>query len=521
MSENFFAKKYGLQEPQTTNNDENFFAKKYSLKTQTENNAPKKQEEKGFLGHAQDAGVSLMKGIVAVPETIVGLADIPTDGQVGKFIEEKTPIQFKETQNALNDLYTDQYKEPQKQFSEAGQNEDSLFSKVVEKGKVALSNPSMIANTVVESAPSMLAGGAIGRGLGLAIKAIKPIAAGAIGEGAVMAGQQAENIRYETDDKLLTPEQSALSVTTGALGSLFGFAGGQVAKKLGFDDLETAMASGRMNSQLVGESIQKMPLSSIPKSIIGGALTEGLVEELPQSVSEQLLQNIALDRPLDEGVDSAIVMGTLAGMAMGGGMNTVSAPLNYYQNNKAYNDQQNVTSQEQQRLADENQAKEQQQIAEQQQKIFGFGKDQPNANYDADDIYAKTGIPPSPIIDESKFASDPLSYENGIDYAQPQINTVQDQTGATQQNNENGIEYTPQPQHENWSLNNENLQNYDNSIDFESQKPTELDSQVQFNDLYGQNALDPQINYSAVSEVISEVKAAFISILSNSKDDKQ
>lgn len=456
-------------------------------------------EEKGFLGHAQDAGVSLLKGVVAVPETIVGLADIPTGGQVGKFIEEKTPIQFKQAKDALNDLQTDQYKEQQKQFSEAGQNEDSLFGKVVEKGKVALSNPSIIANTVVESAPSMLAGGAIGRGLGLASKAIKPIAAGAIGEGAVMAGQQAENIRYETEDKLLTPEQSGASIATGAIGSLFGLLGGQVAKKLGFDDLETAMASGRFNSQLVGDSIQKMPLSSIPKSIIGGALTEGLVEELPQSVSEQLLQNIALDRPLDEGVDSAIVMGTLAGMAMGGGMNTVSAPMNYYQNNKAYNEQLNATSQEQQRLTDENQAKEQQQIAEQQQKLFGFGKDQPNANYDADDIYAKTGIPPSPIIDESKFSSDPLSYENGIDYAQPQINTVQDQTSATQQNNENGIEYTPQPQYENWSINNDNPQNYDNSIDFESQKPTNLESKVQFNDLYGQNAPDPQIDYSAVS----------------------
>ncbi|MFW2013744.1 PLxRFG domain-containing protein [Acinetobacter bereziniae] len=490
MSENFFAKKYGLQEPQTTNNDENFFAKKYGLKTQTENNALKKQEEKGFLGHAQDAGAALMKGLVAVPETFVGLADTATGGHVGKFIEEDVGLDLKGAKDYWNDKHTDQYKEQQKQFDQT--------DGIIEKGKVALQNPSMIANTVVESVPSMLLGGAAAKGLGLVTK-LGAVARGAIGEGAVMAGQQATSIRNETEDGLLTPEQSALSVATGALGSLFGFAGGQVAKKLGFDDLETAMASGRMNSQLVGESIQKMPLSSIPKSIIGGALTEGLVEELPQSVSEQLLQNIALNRPLDEGVDSAIVMGTLAGMAMGGGMNTVSAPMNYYQNNKAHNEQQNATSQEQQRLTDENQVKEQQQIAEQQQKLFGFGKDQPAANFDTDDIYAKTGIPPSPIIDESKFASNPLSYENGIDYAQPQINTAQDQTDATQQNNENGIEYTPQPQHENWSLNNENPQNYDNSIDFESQKPSEIDSKVQFNDLYGQNAPEPKIDYSAVS----------------------
>ena len=112
------------------------------------------------------------------------------------------------------------------------------------------------------------------------------------------------------------------------------------------------MASGRLNSQLVGESIQKMPLSSIPKSIIGGALTEGLLEELPQSVSEQLLQNYALGKPLDEGVDSAIVMGALAGMAMGGGMNTVSAPKNYFQQNNAFNEQQNADAQPEQPASD-------------------------------------------------------------------------------------------------------------------------------------------------------------------------
>ncbi|AYO54379.1 PLxRFG domain-containing protein [Acinetobacter wuhouensis] len=398
-----------------------------------------KQQEKGFLGHAQDAGVSLLKGVVAVPETLVGLADIPTGGQVGKFIEENTPIQFKQTQDALNDLHTDQYKEQQKQFSEAGQNEDSLVGKVIEKGKVALSNPSMIFNTVVESAPSMLAGGAVGRGLGMASKAIKPIAAGAIGEGAVMAGQQAENIRYDTNDKLLTPEQSGLSIATGALGSLFGLAGGQVVRKLGFDDLETAMASGHLNSQLVGDSIQKMPLSTIPKSIIGGALTEGLLEELPQSVSEQLLQNYALGKPLDEGLDSAIVMGTLAGMAMGGGMNTVSAPVNYHQNNKAYNEQQNAIVQEQQVEADR--------IANEQQNESQIQYDN-GLDFTPTDVdqSKQTEVPqqqaydnqvnfepPAPASDSwalGEFQPERVDHGNTINYEHPALNTTEIETGS-------------------------------------------------------------------------------------------
>lgn len=60
-------------------------------------------------------------------------------------------------------------------------------------------------------------------------------------------------------------------------------------------------------------------LKSIPKQVIQGAVTEGLLEELPQSVAETIFQNLALDRPWTEGVDASVVLGTLAGGAMGAG----------------------------------------------------------------------------------------------------------------------------------------------------------------------------------------------------------
>ena len=279
---------------------------------------------------------------------------------------------------------------------------------------------------------------------------------------------------------------------------MFGYAGGQIARKLGFDDINTAMASGRLNSQQVAGEIQKIPLKSIPKSIIGGALTEGLLEELPQSVSEQILQNMALNKPLDEGVDSAIVMGTLAGMAMGGGMNTFSAPMNYVQNNRAYNEQQARIAQEQQAEADRIAAAEQQQIAEQQRKLFGFGTN-PNATLNVDDIYAKTGIPPNPVIDESKLLPNALSYQNGIDYQPPQINS--EQTSSATPINTNGVPYTPQRPSDFWSLAGDVQQDYGNSIEFESpeSKSRNLESQIQFNDTYGQDMPDPVIDYGALS----------------------
>lgn len=51
--------------------------------------------------------------------------------------------------------------------------------------------------------------------------------------------------------------------------------------------------------------------------MIEGAVSEGLLEELPQSVSEKVLQTYSLGTPLDEGVDRAAVLGALAGGLLG------------------------------------------------------------------------------------------------------------------------------------------------------------------------------------------------------------
>jgi hypothetical protein len=72
-----------------------------------------------------------------------------------------------------------------------------------------------------------------------------------------MAGSQAEQIRQETVDGRLTADQSLASVGTGALGGLFGYAGGRLAQKMGLSDVDTAMQTGRLTTQQVGEEIAK------------------------------------------------------------------------------------------------------------------------------------------------------------------------------------------------------------------------------------------------------------------------
>ena len=66
-----------------------------------------KEKNKGFLGHTQDAGASLMKGLAAVPETIIGIADIPTGGRVGKFIEQDVGLDLKGAKEYWGDKHTD------------------------------------------------------------------------------------------------------------------------------------------------------------------------------------------------------------------------------------------------------------------------------------------------------------------------------------------------------------------------------------------------------------------------------
>ena len=279
-------------------------------------------EGKGVIGHLKDTGLSALKGAIAVPELAVGVMDMMSDGAVGKTLENQDgAIGFrpKEAKQTLSNLHTDQYKAQQQEFSDAGK-DGNWVDKVVDKTKVALSNPALITNTVVESVPSMLAGGVLGRASGIA----NPVVAGAVGEGAVMAGSQAEQIRQETVDGRLTADQSLAGVTTGALGGLIGFAGGRLAQKMGIGDVDTMLVTGRAGTAEIAGEIASMPAKSLPRRMVEGAISEGFLEELPQSVSEQILQNLALDKPWSNGIEDAAVMGTLAGMAMGGGANILS-----------------------------------------------------------------------------------------------------------------------------------------------------------------------------------------------------
>lgn len=267
-------------------------------------------QDKGVTGHARDIGLSLLSGAVSVPETAVGLADLVTGGNAGKTLENQDGIfgfRPKEAKEAIAGWKTERAQKQLQDFQEA----EGIGAKFGQ----ALSNPSLVTNTVVESLPAMGAGGVVGRGIGAIAPRLAGVAGGAIGEGTVGAGLSAEQIRQQTEDGLLTPKQAGLAAATGVTTAGFGYAGGKLAQKLGLGDVDTILASG--SREVAGNK-------GVVRRVLEGALTEGLLEELPQSVSEQVLQNEALGKPLDEGVDEAAVLGLLSGGLMGGGAGLAS-----------------------------------------------------------------------------------------------------------------------------------------------------------------------------------------------------
>ena len=266
------------------------------------------EPERTVLGTAADIGITGLQTAVGVAETLTGLADIPTGGLAGKALEE-AGVKFQETQEILQAA-----KSPAQQAAERRVEEAEGF---LGTAGAALENPSVIADVVAKSAGQLLIGGPAGRlitGLGkLTGIGISRIAAAAAGEGVAAAGAAAEGIRQQTEEGRLSLEQVGLSAGIGAGTAVFGRLGAKIGAKLGIADVDVLAAGG--------DVLEAAAKKGIARRTIEGAFVEGVLEELPQSVQEQILTNIALDKEdVFEGVDKAAALGILAGGVMGAGV---------------------------------------------------------------------------------------------------------------------------------------------------------------------------------------------------------
>jgi GNAT superfamily N-acetyltransferase len=261
-----------------------------------------KQPDRTVSGSVIDAGVTALKAAIGLPEAFLGLADIPSGGTIGKFLED-AGYKPKEAKEIL-----DTYLSEAQQYANRQVKETKGFLPTI---GAALQNPSTIATAVGESLPQMLGGAGIARGILKAAPGLAPYLAGAAGEGLLGAGSAAEQIRQSTEDKLLTGKQALSAVGSGVGTAAFGVAGGKLAKKLGLDDVDTLLAGGAaQGTKSVKDFAKKATYSGI---------SEGVFEEMPQSAQETMWMNYALDKPLLDGVPEAAAMGLVTGATMGVG----------------------------------------------------------------------------------------------------------------------------------------------------------------------------------------------------------
>ena len=258
---------------------------------------------------AYDAARGIVKGTaIGLPESAIGLASIVSGGRAGQladalgFAPDKLREKFDKVYPASERL---------QKASEMFQREPSIVKKAI----AALTSPELIASTLFESAPSMIAGGLAGRALST-ITRMSPLIGSAIGEGGIGAGQSAEAMRQSTPERDLSMWQSALAASSGALTTAISRVGGKIAAKLGVDDVDALLAGAVANPAA---------RRNLVKQFTYGLIQEGLFEEGLQSPQEQAAQNIGTGKPWNKDLAESWILGTIAGSLMGGGGNLASA----------------------------------------------------------------------------------------------------------------------------------------------------------------------------------------------------
>ncbi len=258
-----------------------------------------------------DTVTAVGQGALQIPGMVTGLADIPA-GVAGfdrpfsrgaEAIGEATGFKPGQWAKDAEKAYSP---EMQEQIQNVNQAWNDPNKNALDVAKAYATNPLSTYKTVVNSLPSMAAGGALGKAA-LAGGLIKStaVAAGA-GEGAIMAGQSMDNI-----DKSVSPRTAALASTgVGVAGGVIGSQSGRIANRLGIADVDQLMASG----MAAGAGNSALPLG---KRMVAGAIQEGPIEEGSQSAIETGMQNYAEDKPITQGMGRNVVEGSIAGAAMG------------------------------------------------------------------------------------------------------------------------------------------------------------------------------------------------------------
>jgi hypothetical protein len=270
------------------------------------------QPNRTFGQWVTDVGGSVGRGAYNLFDAAAGLGDIATGGAVTPWLAGQG-LDSQKARAVLDAEMSPQARAQQQEVADA-----KGFGPTV---KAIAQNPAYAAGQVIESIPTMVAGGVAGKGVALGARALGAgtgfagLLGAGTGEGLATAGQQASQTVQQTGD--LTPGQTGLALLSGGLTGLLGAAGARVGRAFGVADIDAQMAGAN------GVDVAK----GLVNRVLAGSGIESL-EELSQSAQQQVLTNLATDRPALEGVDKQAAMGGVLGGVMGGaaGLRHPTAP---------------------------------------------------------------------------------------------------------------------------------------------------------------------------------------------------
>lgn len=281
---------------------------------------PAPDDGPGFFRSIGDVGTKILSSLPRAAESALGLVGlIPGAGEytdpAGKWLGELS-------KGIDNALLSAQQIGKEKELQERLAKHDNFVDQAKEAASFLAENPGQLPMLVAGSAGEIAAGGVYAKGLkygarGLNI-GLKPVTAGAAGEGLTIAGGVSSEIGQGGGDY---GDRVLYSGLAGLTGYGAGRLGGRI---LGSSDIDTAIA-GRTVGREAAENIAEggardllTPSPSLPRRVATGIVGEGLIEEAPQSLFEQGFTNLGLGRPFEENLGGATVLGAAAGGAMGG-----------------------------------------------------------------------------------------------------------------------------------------------------------------------------------------------------------
>lgn len=292
-----------------------------------------------------DLYLSLKSGVQQIPGAVTGLMDVPLAGITGERVADFaadrlgeltgfTPAQWAKNTAAQ---HTQKYRDAQAEVNDAWNNGNGQFGDVA---SAIARNPSLLLNMAAESAPSMLAGGGVARKLmglgarGVAASEAGPVlpgylerqfgdragaVAGGAGEGMITAGQN-----MDQTDRSADPQRAALAaLAAGGITGGIGYGAGRLANRMGLGDVDELLIGNHAGANPAGGMARRPFYQRIPT----GMFTEGVMEELPQSMQEQAWQNYAEGKPIGDNVLRSGVEGMLTGGLMGGAANVRRAQM--------------------------------------------------------------------------------------------------------------------------------------------------------------------------------------------------